>query len=190
MVFFFFFTPVCRCLATRTMWLESISHFDSLPDQECCFPWHVSMFPPHLFFISYTPVYSRNRGMSTIIFNAPKCAFYQCVFPFLSLLGEFLDAIFYTPQLPPIHPTDSPVTSLFLLLELFLSESADATLCGEYSPSRHPGTAPGSLSPPTLSSSGPPPPPPPTTTGATTGGQASGALSRVSQGLNCQSVLW
>lgn len=94
----------------------------------------------------------------------------------------------------PVHQ-DSPAASLFLLLELFLSESPDATLWGEYSPSRQPGPAPGSLSPPTLSISGPPLPPPPppppfTAAGVTTGGQASGALTLVSQGLNCQSALW
>lgn len=135
----------------------------------------------------------RKKNMSTFFVTTPKFGYFlsnacrdQCFSCSPILLNQ------HTPGgTPRSQLAGLPVTSRFLLLELFLSESADATLWGEYSPSIHPGTVPGSLSPPTLSSSGPPAPlPPPPITAGATGGQASGALTRVSHWLNCQSALW
>lgn len=126
------------------------------------------------FFFLYIDVHQRSAEISKISRRNTVIPKFEFFLVFLMSSGLF----------PPV----SPVMSFFLLLELFLSESADATLCGEYSPSRHVETLPGSLSLTPLSSSCPPLPPPLTTAGAT-GGQASGALTLVSQGLNCQSAL-
>lgn len=154
------------------------------------FPWHISKTPLYIF--HHHVHQCKEFPLSFLML--PHV--HQIIFPLSASCGDVFHALLSpqtnpppSSQLTPIYPCDSPATSLFLLLEPFLSESAEATLCGEYSPSRHPGTAPGSLSPPALSSSGPPLPPT-AAAGATMGGQASGALARVSQGLNCHSALW